>query len=160
MVNGINNNYQQTAYPPIRNNNMYQPYTYPTWPNQVYNQNVTPINQENINVSNNNIIWVQGEGGAKSYIVPNGSTYALWDSEQQTIYVKSVDINGRPTMTVLDYVDRNAPSDKETNFTDYVTQQQLSELSTQLNQQVQDLQKKLNDFKSRIGNLNNKREVK
>lgn len=50
-----------------------------------------------------NLIWVQGEAGAKSYLVAPNSTVTLWDTESQTIYIKSADASGMPTMKVLDY---------------------------------------------------------
>ena len=34
------------------------------------------------------IIWVQGEAGAKAYLVAPGNTVQLWDSEDQVIYLK------------------------------------------------------------------------
>lgn len=34
------------------------------------------------------IIWVNGEEGAKAYMVSPNNTVALWDSETQTIYFK------------------------------------------------------------------------
>ena len=55
------------------------------------------------------MIWVQGEAGAKSYMVAAGNTVALWDSEQQTIYLKSCDQMGMPSMRCLDYTERTAP---------------------------------------------------
>lgn len=53
-----------------------------------------------------NIVWVQGEAGAKSYLIAAGNTVPLWDSENQTIYLKSVDASGVPSMRVLDYTER------------------------------------------------------
>lgn len=53
------------------------------------------------------IIWVQGEAGAKSYLVSPNSTVPLWDSERQTIYLKSADISGMPSMRILDYTIRS-----------------------------------------------------
>lgn len=59
---------------------------------------------------NGGIIWVQGEAGAKSYLVAPNNTVQLWDSESQTIYLKSADASGMPTMKILDYKIRdNAP---------------------------------------------------
>lgn len=56
------------------------------------------------------IIWVSGEAGAKAYLVAPNSTVQLWDSEKQTIYLKSADASGMPSMKVLDYTIRdNAP---------------------------------------------------
>jgi hypothetical protein len=52
------------------------------------------------------LIWVQGEAAAKSYLVAPGQTVPLWDSERQTIYLKSADNSGMPSMRVLDYTIR------------------------------------------------------
>ena len=55
------------------------------------------------------MIWVQGETGAKSYLIAKGNTVPLWDSENQVIYIKSVDVSGIPSMRILDYTERTAP---------------------------------------------------
>lgn len=52
------------------------------------------------------MIWVQGEAAGKSYLVAPGNTVPLWDSERQTIYLKSVDASGIPAMRILDYTER------------------------------------------------------
>lgn len=52
------------------------------------------------------IIWVQGEAGAKAYMVSANSTVVLWDTENSTIYIKSADASGMPSMRVLDFVER------------------------------------------------------
>ena len=54
----------------------------------------------------NNIIWVQGEMGAKAFAIAPNTTMALWDSEAQIIYLKQSDAVGRPTMQILDYTIR------------------------------------------------------
>ena len=60
---------------------------------------------------NQGIIWVSGEAGAKSYLVAPNSTVVLWDSEAKTIYVKSADASGMPSMKVIDYTERvNEPA--------------------------------------------------
>ena len=56
------------------------------------------------------IKWVQGEAGAKSYLVAPNQTVTLWDTESQTIYVKSADASGMPSMKVLDYTMREESS--------------------------------------------------
>lgn len=53
-----------------------------------------------------NLIWVQGEAGAKSYLVAPNQTVTLWDTESQTVYLKSADASGMPSMKVLDYTIR------------------------------------------------------
>lgn len=64
--------------------------------------------------ANNGIIWVQGEAGAKSYLVAPNTTVQLWDSENQIIYLKSADASGMPNMKVLDYTVRGATIPTET----------------------------------------------
>lgn len=51
-------------------------------------------------------IWVQGEAGAKAYLVVPNSTVTLWDSENATIYLKSADGSGVPSMRILDFTER------------------------------------------------------
>ena len=73
------------------------------------------------------MIWVQGEAAGKSYLVAPGNTVPLWDSERQTIYLKSVDASGIPTMRILDYAERTqsmpAPG------VEYVTRAEYDELA-------------------------------
>lgn len=63
----------------------------------------------------NDIIWVQGSEGAKAYLVAPNTTVTLWDSESPTIYLKTADMNGVPSMRVLDFTERtaNAPKTSE-----------------------------------------------
>lgn len=56
------------------------------------------------------IKWVQGEAGAKSYMVAPNTSVTLWDSEAHTIYIKSANASGLPTMTVIDYTIRSEAS--------------------------------------------------
>ena len=60
------------------------------------------------NQQNSGLIWIQGEAAAKSYLVAPNTTVALWDSESQTVYLKSCDASGMPSMKVLDYTIREA----------------------------------------------------
>ena len=74
------------------------PATYP----QTYPQSYPQFQQQN-----NPIIWIQGIESARAYqIVPN-STVVLFDSEDQSIYIKSADMQGRPSMRILDYTIRS-----------------------------------------------------
>lgn len=58
------------------------------------------------NSPTNGMIWVQGEAGAKSYLIAPNNTLALWDSEAPTIYLKTSDASGMPSMKILDYTIR------------------------------------------------------
>jgi hypothetical protein len=88
----------------------------------------------------NGIIWVQGEAGAKSYLVAPNTTVQLWDSESQTIYLKSADASGMPSMKVLDYTIReqakmpiNTPvSGTGDNSSIYATKDEIKAVSDQI----------------------------
>ena len=65
------------------------PYPYVSQPNYVPNYfqpvpPVTPAPQSSAN--NNGLVWVQGEAGAKSFLVSPGTTVLLMDSESQRFY--------------------------------------------------------------------------
>ena len=111
--------------------NGYYPSYYPQYQNQPAQQG--------------GIIWVQGESGAKSYMVAPGNTVQLWDSEAQTIYLKSADASGMPSMRILDYQIRdNAPSGPILGAkSDFVTRGELQTVLEQLNA----LKAQINDFK-------------
>ncbi|MBO5701380.1 MAG: hypothetical protein J6S71_02970 [Clostridia bacterium] len=59
----------------------------------------------------NDMIWVLNETEATSYPVAPGNTVTLWDKSSPTIYIKSVDAVGVPSMRTLDFTERaaNAP---------------------------------------------------
>jgi hypothetical protein len=109
----------------------YQPY-YPTQNNAYPTQmNVAPTQP----TQNNGIIWVQGEAGAKSYMVAPNTTVQLWDSESQTIYLKSADASGMPSMRIIDYTIRDS-TPKAPNFgqqSDFVTRSELQDVVNQIN---------------------------
>ena len=74
-----------------------------------YASNAYPIQT---NTQANPLTWVQGEAGAKSYMVAPNQTVVLWDSEAQTIYLKSADASGMPSIKVLDYEIRDNAQQK------------------------------------------------
>lgn len=75
------------------------------------------------------MIWVQGEAAGKSYLVAPGNTVPLWDSERQTIYLKSVDNSGIPTMRILDYTERTQSMPTAAPGVDYVTRAEYDALA-------------------------------
>lgn len=77
-------------------------------PQQMYYPQVAQQSQQN----NNGIIWVQGIEAAKSYLVAPNTTVQLWDSESQSIYLKSADASGMPSMKIIDYkIRENTPQE-------------------------------------------------
>ncbi len=91
------------------------------------------------NQQNNSLIWVQGMAGAKSYLVAPNNTVQLWDSEAQTIYLKSADASGMPSMKVLDYTIREAETPNtplqapsNTPVVEYATKDDLTALKGEI----------------------------
>lgn len=86
--------------------------------------------------SNSGVIWVQGEAGAKSYLVANGSTVLLMDSETNTFYIKSTDASGMPSMRIFDYTERatakNAPPVTQEVTKQFATREELESISKRL----------------------------
>ena len=59
------------------------------------------------------ILWVQGEAGAKSWIVAPGASVLLMDSEAQRFYVKTADQSGMPNMKTFEYSEIGAAKPPE-----------------------------------------------
>ena len=88
---------------------------------------------------------VHGIEGANSFIVAPNNAVTLWDTEQPTIYLKSADAFGVPSMRILDYVERETPSKAaERSQTDYVTHDDI--LSIQ--KDIEEIKAKLEPKKS------------
>ena len=116
--------------------NSYYPATYPYYAYQAQNTpnfNDFQQGQGNIqnsqNRANTGILWVQGEAGAKAYPVAPNNTVQLWDSESQTIYLKSADASGMPSMKILDYTIREEGRRndilKQVDLSGYVTREEF-----------------------------------
>ena len=89
-------------------------------------------------------IWVSGEAGAKAYLVAPNTTVQLWDSESQTIFVKSADASGMPSMKILDYTIRNAQNDAkktplENETKEYATKDDMAALKAELMRKIDDI---------------------
>lgn len=130
-------------------NNDYLRYNYP---NSYYQ------NQQQYNQTNSGIIWVQGESGAKSYLVAPNSTVQLWDSESQTIYIKSADASGMPSIKILDYKIRENEQDKiknEINKKQVENTELLENEIEGLNKELENLKKEIENMKNEIHNKSN-----
>lgn len=137
-------------YAPFYRGGFFNPMQTPTMPQMADNQNqfaqpyqahtqqpqMMPTQMSG--TSSNDIIWVQGEAGAKAYLVAPNNTVTLWDSESPTIYLKTADMNGVPSMRILDFTERNintsktpenAPKTHECTCGDkYATKEQINDL--------------------------------
>lgn len=94
------NNVFPVTYPQI-----YYPAQYQPMPQPVQQQAQVQQPQQ----QTANLIWVQGEAGAKSHLVAPNTTVALWDSESQRIFLKSADAAGMPSMKILNYTIEDTP---------------------------------------------------
>ena len=117
------------------------PVNYPMYYNPVQ-QPMQPVQQQ----PNNSIIWVSGEAGAKAYLVAPNNTVQLWDSESQTIYLKSADASGMPSMKILDYTIReqggqNVPTLTQDN--NYVTREEFNAFTEKVEKHFADAGKKV-----------------
>ncbi len=95
---------------------------------------IIPQPQPQQPVQSNNIIWVTGEAGAKSYLVAPNTTVQLWDSESQTIYLKSADASGMPSIKTLEYniKNENQPIQAKLVEDEYISREEFDALKTQI----------------------------
>ncbi len=80
------------------------------------------------------IIWVQGEEGAKAYMVAAGNSVLLMDSENSTFYIKSTDASGMPQpLRIFDYTERTVQKqpekEPEQQSNNYVTRAEFDALT-------------------------------
>ena len=95
--------YRPTYYDPVQPNPMGQF-------NQQYQQPM-PQQMQTVQTAQqptNDFLWVLNENEATSYPVAPNNTVTLWDKNLPTIYIKSVNAQGVPSMRVLDFVERTA----------------------------------------------------
>lgn len=77
------------------------------------------------------IIWVQGEEGAKAYMVAAGNSVLLMDSESSVFYIKSTDASGMPQpLRIFDYTERGKMPAQKGEATDerFVTREEFDAL--------------------------------
>lgn len=148
---GFQNPMQTPAYWQRQLQQMYQGQQQPS-----ANYQVEPSNQQTMN---NYMIWVQGEAGAKAFNLPRNTTLPLWDSEANVIYIKSVDINGKPSMTTIHYNEDVPSSENEkqapiesVDTVAYATKEQFDSVIEQL----KNLTEQVNSMESKLMNLQNK----
>ena len=90
--------------------------------------------------TNQGLLWVSGEVGAKSYLVAPNSTVLLMDSDSSRFYLKSADNSGMPSLRIFEYKEvtnmaQNAPQDSRTSENNidgrYVTRDEYDILKRQ-----------------------------
>lgn len=83
-------------------------------------------------------IWVQGEAGAKSFLVAPGQTVQLMDSEAEVFYIKASDASGVPLpLRIFDYKERTTGAQRpaqaaQAPAVEYVTRTEYDALAAKL----------------------------
>lgn len=100
-------------------------------------QPVMPVQAQQQN--NNGLIWVQGETGAKSYLVAPNSTVLLMDSENQRFYLKSSDASGMPLpLRIFEYTEKTqnasnkAQETQTVDYSSFATKAELDALKNEI----------------------------
>lgn len=122
-------------YNPYQNQYCAQQFAQSYTPVQVPQPNVTPMQQ-----NNNGLIWVQGEAGAKSYLVAPNTTVMLMDSESQRFFLKSSDASGMPQpLRVFEYSEKpvNAPKtvpiEQAIDYSSFATKAEFDAFKDEIN---------------------------
>lgn len=89
----------------------------------------------------NGLLWVQGEAGARGYLVAPGQTVMLLDSERASFYMKSADASGVPSMRIFDYTERTAAQPAPEQAAQYATRAEVEEIKAQLAAIIQQAQR-------------------
>ena len=88
----------------------------------------------------NDLLFVLNETEAIAYPVAPNNSVTLWDKNKDTVYIKSVNMHGVPSMRILDYVERtadNAPKTLEKHECqcgkDFVRKEDFDALQNEIN---------------------------
>lgn len=113
------------------------------------------------NQPTNDFLWVLNENEATSYPVAPNNTVTLWDKNLPTIYIKSVNAQGVPSMRVLDFVERTATNPTPPAGTAFNSHNNFATLEqfNALKGDVDALRVKLDEFKPKNTPKTKKTEV-
>lgn len=95
------------------------------------------------NASWNDMIWVLNENEAVSFPVAPNNSVTLWDKNKNTVYIKSVNMQGVPSIRILDFTERNTELSKNAEKTStehictcgdkFATKEQLNAVEGKIN---------------------------
>ena len=89
-----------------------------------------------------NLIRVNGVDGAKAYQMPANSTVALFDANEDIMYIKTTDGAGFPSLRTFNFVEITQ-NEKSTGSQDYISRQEFEEFKKELmNNGKQSIQRK------------------
>lgn len=128
------------AYPYTSYQNPYQQGYYPMYQQPQYQQFQQPVQQPvqqpaqqtySPVINQSGIIWISGEQEAAMYPIAPNNAVALWAKDGKTIYLKSADATGKPTMRIYDLVERaenasESPEKADRKSDEYATKSDLA----------------------------------
>ena len=95
-----------------------------------YNQFQPQLNQPQVNTQN--LIRVNGIDGAKAYQMPANSTVALFDNNEDIMYIKTTDGAGFPAIRTFAFNEVVANTNPIQDTGDYVTRDEFNKLKEEL----------------------------
>ena len=130
--------------------NPYNPYMPPAYQQNINNERLAYLQQfqqpQQQQTYNQGLLWVQGEAGAKSFLVAPGASVLLMDSEASKFYIKSADNAGMPNMRTFEYKEvlpnQSTQPLEESKVAEYATQEEIAELKKQIEELKQKLEEK------------------
>jgi hypothetical protein len=157
------------AYNPYYNNNPYfqqQPNFYGNgaMPDMLNQQKMQyqQMPQQAMSTQADPMLWVLGQTEAESYPVAPNNTVTLWDKNQPTIYIKSANAQGVPSIRVLDFTERSANAQKSTEERDckcgdkFIPKEELKAI----NGKFDDIEGKISELEDKIKTLSAKPAAK
>ena len=128
-------------YPP------YQPY-YPQGFQPVMQQPVQPQNQA---PSTTGILWVSGLAEAQAFPVCANSAVALWENSGKTVFLKSSDATGKPSLRIYDLVERTESADtgigrSDEKTLDYATKSDIEAITETVRKALEDIDQMKGDL--------------
>lgn len=148
--------YRPTYYDPVQQNQMGQ-FNQQFQPPMIQQMQQAPMQTQPAN----DFLWVLGQTEAESYPVAPNNTVTLWDKNLPTIYIKSVNAQGIPSMRILDFTERTATAPKTPSVPSFNSPNNFVTLDSfnALKGDVEALRGKLDELNSKPVTKSKKTEV-
>ena len=158
MAYNYNPYYYNNGATPDMLNQFKSPYQQMQMPQQMAQQPIQQPIQPQVPNVNNDFLWVLGEVEATSYPVAPNNTVTLWDKNQPTIYIKSANAQGVPSMRILDFTERtvNTPKTPEKHDCQCGNKFILKEDLNAVQGEIQEIMCRLSDIEDKYKTLSAK----
>ena len=108
------------------------------------------------------MLWVLGQTEAESYPVAPNNVVTLWDKNTPTIYIKSANAQGVPSIRILDFTERtpNTPKSPEKHECQCSNKFILKEELNATEGKIQEVMCRLSDLEEKYNSLSAKSSPK